>query len=205
MNAPTFASLARWHLSRLGTGTIAAPALGLLLGLIAAWSGTRENVAAAEVTAIGSALAIAFASSPSAALAVRSLFLFSAPLYGRELARALALAPCAVAALFPLAAWAGFSLLRQSHISVWLTPLLAVVLATLIALSATLRDRWRAALYRTLALSAAATLAITSLALHGSHRATATLALLTIIAGFFALRAFGETLARYDPLAETHT
>ncbi|MBD5633352.1 MAG: hypothetical protein IAI49_02635, partial [Candidatus Eremiobacteraeota bacterium] len=57
----------------------------------------------------------------------------------------------------------------------------------------------RAALYVGLAIAAAASLAIatTALPLHALPAAAA----LALVEGFFALRAFGETLARYDPIA----
>ena len=203
MNARTLTALARWHLGRLATfDALAACALGFLLGTLCAWSPFGERTAAALVALSGAVFAIAFASSPGAVRSARSLFLFSAPLYGRELARGLAIAPGLLAALFPLAAYAGWSLERQTHLSSWLLPVMCALVASLIALSATLRETWRAALYRALALCAAAGLAALSLLSRDDAASHVAVALLALPLGFFALRAFGETLARYDPLTE---
>jgi hypothetical protein len=203
LNARTLAALARWHLGCLGTiDAIAATLLGLLLGVVCAWSATDERTAAAEVACAGGTFAIAFASSPRATRAARSLFLFSAPLYGRELARGLALAPCLLATLFPLAACAGWSLQRATHASLWLLPLLAAIVAALVSLSATLRDAWRVVLYRALAFGSASCLAASSLLLGNDPASRIGLACAALTLGFFALRAFGETLARYDPVAD---
>lgn len=203
MNARTLTALARWHLGRLTTfDALAACALGFLLGVVCAWSPFGERTAVALVAFSGAVFAIAFASSPGAVRSTRSLFLFSAPLYGRELARGLAVAPCLLAVLFPLAACAGWSLERQTHASNWLLPLVCALVAALIALSATLRESWRAALYRTLALCTAAGLAALSLRSHDDAASHVAVALLALPLGFFALRAFGETLARYDPLTD---
>jgi hypothetical protein len=203
LNARTLAALARWHLGRLATfDAIAACALGFLLGVACAWSPFGERSAAALVAFSGAVFAIAFASSPGAVRSARSLFLFSAPLYGRELARGLALAPSLLALLFPLAACAGWSFARQLHPSDWLLPIVCALVATLIALSATLRETWRAALYRTLALCTAAALTALSLLARDDAASHVAVALLALPLGFFALRAFGETLARYDPLTD---
>lgn len=131
---------------------------------------------------------------------MRSLFLFSAPLYGRELARGLAPAPCLLAALFPLAACAGFALLREAGPAHWLPALLATVLAALVALSATLRDGWRAALYRGLAFASAVLLTAFYLIAGNGFWALVAITAIACAAGFAALRAFGETLARFDPI-----
>jgi hypothetical protein len=203
MSGPTLAALIRLHLARLGpNGAVLSTVLGFLIGNACAHLGVRESVAAVAVAASGSLLALAFASSRRAVRSVRSLFLFSAPLYGRQLARGLALVPCSLAALFPLAAWAGWAFTHEAHVATWLTPLLATTLAALVALSATLRDGWRAALYRTLAILSAALVAILALALNESAVAAGAAALAAVSAGFLALRAFGETIARYDFLGD---
>ena len=63
-------------------------------------------------------------------------------------------------------------------------------------------ETWRAALYRALALCAAAGLAALSLLSRDDAASHVAVALLALPRGFFALRAFGETLARYDPVTE---
>jgi len=193
MNLRVLVALGRWHLGRLGglPLLVATPFLGWLTGFVAA----RASVTAVDPARLDGALAIAAAvfavacaSSPAAARASRSLLLFSAPLYGRELARALCLVPCCLATIFAIAALAGAR-------SALLTPVVVAPIATLIVLSATLRDGWRARLYQLLALGSALLLTVLPSVLHW-------LAWLAVAAtlGFLALRALGETLARYDPL-----
>jgi hypothetical protein len=59
------------------------------------------------------------------------------------------------------------------------------------------RDGLRAALYVGIAIGAVATIALSALVPeHGLEIALA----VAFVEGFFALRAFGETLARYDPV-----
>ena len=121
-----------------------------------------------------------------------------APLFGRELARAKALVPC-VAALVATLLYRVAQLrarLADAPLTL-LIALAAVVAATLTALSATMRAAdTRAATY--------------SLSLrHGGRglracdtrraRMLAEFAFCAIVA-FFALRQYGETLARYDPV-----
>ncbi len=120
----------------------------------------------------------------------------SAPLFGRELARAKALIPC-VAVLFATVLYALTQLARGSPdapLTLLVVPP-AVVAATLVALSATTRAGWKRALYVLLACATAvAAYALAILA----GRIAAELALAAIVA-FLALRQYGETLARYDP------
>jgi hypothetical protein len=119
----------------------------------------------------------------------------SAPLYGRELARAKALVPC-VAAAFALAAFALAEALRGATDlpSTMLVALAALIAATLTALSATIRRGTSRVLY--VALAASACGAAYALAAHSLY---AELAFCAIVA-FFALRQYGEALARYDPI-----
>jgi hypothetical protein len=120
----------------------------------------------------------------------------SAPLFGRELARAKALVPC-VAVLVATLLFTSVQLARRSPDAV-LTLLVvapAVVAATLVTLSATLRAGWQRALYVLLA-SATALGAYALATVTGSLAAALALSLL---AAFLALRQYGETLARYDP------
>jgi hypothetical protein len=121
----------------------------------------------------------------------------SAPLFGRELARAKALVPC-LAALFATVLYAAAQFARGSdHASLTLivvTP--AVVAATLVTLSATMRGGWQRALY---VLLAGAT-ALTAYALATVAGSIAAELALCTLAAFFGLRQYGETLARYDPV-----
>jgi hypothetical protein len=200
----TLGALARWQLARAGFASVfAAPLAGFAFGLLLARTlpNLEARVAAAAIALAGAALAVAVASSRLAMRKSRNLLLFSLPLYGRELARGLALGPCALGALFPLAACAGWSLASARAIA-WPLPLEAATVATLIALSATLRDTWRVTLYRALACGSAALLCAASLVSDDGGASQAALALLAFALGFLALRAFGETLARYDPIAE---
>ncbi len=121
----------------------------------------------------------------------------SAPLFGRELARAKALVPCIAAALASLA-YAGASFARGNGDATRLfaVALAAVVVSTLIALSATLRNGSARVLYVALACIASLTayaLAIELNSLLGEFAFCA-------VASFLALRQYGETLARYDPV-----
>jgi hypothetical protein len=121
----------------------------------------------------------------------------SAPLFGRELARAKALVPC-VAAGLALLAYAGAALLRGTDgaplaLSIALP---AVMASTLVALSATIRRGAARFLY--VLLAAATSAAAYALAV-AARSILAELALCAIVA-FLALRQYGEALARYDPI-----
>lgn len=120
----------------------------------------------------------------------------SAPLYGRELARAKALVPCIAAVLAALAYAAAQALRDAPAVPVTLAiAVAAVAAATLIALSATIRRGAARVLYVGLA-------AATSGAAYALVAATGSilweLAFCAIVA-FCALRQYGEALARYDP------
>jgi len=120
-----------------------------------------------------------------------------APLFGRELARAKALVPC-VAAAFAALLFAGAQSLRDPG-GVPLTivvALAAVIAGTLTALSATIRHGASRALY--VAIAAAMSGIAYGLAA-GAHSVLAEVGFCAIVA-FFALRQYGEALARYDPI-----
>jgi hypothetical protein len=121
----------------------------------------------------------------------------SAPLFGRELARAKALVPC-IAALLATALFACTQFARGSPhgpATLLVVPP-AVVACTLTALSATTRRGATRALYVLLAcavMGGAYALAVIA------DNFLAELAFCVIVA-FFALRQYGETLARFDPI-----
>jgi hypothetical protein len=121
----------------------------------------------------------------------------SAPLYGRELARAKALAPCAVAALVCVVYWGAQSLagFPASALSFALA-LAAVIACTLVALSATLRAGSARLLYLALACATAAIAFALAFYAHSAIAEALFCGLISIV----ALRQYGEALARYDPV-----
>ena len=121
----------------------------------------------------------------------------SAPLFGRELARAKALVPC-VAAGLAVFAYAGAALTSGAAgtPAALLVTLPAVLASTLVALSATIRRGAARLLYVLLAVATSAAAYALAVA---ARSVLAELALCAIVA-FFALRQYGEALARYDPI-----
>lgn len=118
----------------------------------------------------------------------------SAPLYGRELARATALVPCIVVSAALAAFWIVASLYGPpSAIDVALAALCAYA-ATLAALCATVRRGIARTLYVAIACAISG-------AAFGLVQVSAAAALIfCAAAGFIALRQYGEALARYDPI-----
>jgi hypothetical protein len=121
----------------------------------------------------------------------------SAPLYGRELARAKALAPVAVATLVTLAYWGSQSLagFPASPLSFALA-LAAVIACTMVALSATLRTGMSRLFYVALACATGAI----AFALAFYARSAIAEVLFCVLVALVALRQYGESLARYDPV-----
>jgi hypothetical protein len=121
----------------------------------------------------------------------------SAPLFGRELARAKALAPC-IGAAFAAVIYAAASLGRGSHdaLLILVVTLGAVTCGTLVALSATIRRSWARALYILLAAAASAIAYVLAIV---AHQIIAEVAFCALVA-FAAIRQYGESLARYDPI-----
>jgi len=164
----------------------------VLLGALAA-SFDMEAVAPIIVYAY----CVIAATSAGLELRVRDLTYFTAPLYGRQLARAHALTATCVALAAP------FTIVAIAAIrhATWPWPhsvatLAGSIVAALVALSGTLRRGGAAMTYALLAVAAGAL--IMALAQAGVP-VYAWLAFAALL-GFLALRAFGETLARYDPL-----
>ena len=120
-----------------------------------------------------------------------------APLFGRQLARARALVPCAivVAATLAYVAASAFSGIIPSLATVAVT-IAAAVASTLIALSATIRAGAAQLLYVAMAVgSAAVAFTLASVA----HSLLGALGFCALVA-FLAVRQYGEALARYDPV-----
>ena len=120
----------------------------------------------------------------------------SAPLFGRELARAKALVPC-VAALLAALVYAGAQLLRGAPDTAptLLIALAAVLSTTLISLSATIRRGTARALYVVFRAASG-----TAYLLALEARSVLVEVAFCAIVAFFALRQYGEALARYDPI-----
>ncbi|MGZ3507941.1 MAG: hypothetical protein ACXWNJ_05985 [Vulcanimicrobiaceae bacterium] len=137
----------------------------------------------------------------------------SAPLYGRELARATALVPCIVVTIGSFVYWfvqfvTGFA----APPVFFLLAVAAVNASTLVALSATLRGGAARYLYIAFAWITAMisyVLAIyvdtlrpppRSLGHYTDILGVASELIFCAVIGFIALRQYGEALARYDPL-----
>jgi len=120
-----------------------------------------------------------------------------APLFGRELARAKAAAPCTTALLAVAAyCFAAEAAGMRGAAVVFVATAAAVVPAALTALSATLRSgsaRW---------LYVAAAIAVSAAAFFLAAIAGSTIGELAFAAvvSFVALRQYGEALARHDPI-----
>jgi hypothetical protein len=121
----------------------------------------------------------------------------SAPLFGRELARAKALVPCIVATAAVVAyAFAAEAAGSRDLAFTLLATFAAVIPTTLTALSATLRSGQPQRFYIALACAvSAAAFAIVSV----GHSLAGELAFAALVS-FLALRQYGEALARYDPV-----
>lgn len=150
--------------------------------------------------ALPAAAALAIGAAPlGATRGIRDLSYFALPLYGRQLARAQAIAPCAGALAVPLGFGLGAALLGKALPAEALVALcLAAAVTALIAVSAALREGPRAWLYILLAWSGGALITSATLATGLAGHLAPPLAALLL--GFIALRQFGETLARYDPV-----
>lgn len=129
----------------------------------------------------------------------------SAPLFGRELARAKAVAPAITAALAALVYWlAQFLSGFAAPPTFFILALASVLASTLVALNATLRSGAQRLLYVALAFATSAvayTLAVYADAVvtrAGDALGVATELAFCGVVGFVALRQYGEALARSD-------
>jgi hypothetical protein len=118
----------------------------------------------------------------------------SAPLYGRELARATALVPCIIVTAALTAYWIVAAV--YSHPSALYAALSvpALYAVTLVALCAGVRTGAARMLYIALACA----LAVVAFVLAWNWALASALG--CALAGFIALRQYGEALARYDPV-----
>ncbi len=130
-----------------------------------------------------------------------------APLFGRELARAKAVAPAIAASLAALCYWAAQFLSGFAAPPTFFTLALASVLAsTMVALNATIRSGGTRALYVALAFAttaisyALAVYADVATKRNDDAAAVASELVFCGVVGFIALRQYGEALARYDAL-----
>ena len=118
----------------------------------------------------------------------------SAPLYGRELARATALVPCIIVTFALAAYWSVAGSFSHPSPAYALLSLPAVYAVTLFALCGSVRNASARVLY-----TAIAALLTGSIFLVASVSAPICAAACAL-AGFIALRQYGEALARYDPV-----
>ncbi|HTV72135.1 MAG TPA: hypothetical protein VME66_00295 [Candidatus Acidoferrales bacterium] len=175
---------------------------------------TRIEIA--QICAIGAAFGLFFpttdmlatATLVSIAGATSSRFLrkefrnptvFAAPLYGRELARAEAIVPLLRTLAFTLALTTATTLRGHAPSpTAILVLILSGTVAALTALSGALRESWSEYLYMLLAISAGIVTALAS-GIGGYGTVLIPTAIAATI-GYISLRAFAETLARYDPI-----
>jgi hypothetical protein len=144
--------------------------------------------------------ALGAAAAAGSTLGVRDAVYFVAPLYGRQLARAHAVVALAGGWAFPVGALLGTLFRNTQPSGQFVVALLSgTAVAAVVALSATLRDGLMRRCYQ-VAGFVIGLVVIAPSAFDLPHASAATLAL-ALPLGFFALRAFGETLARYDPLS----
>jgi hypothetical protein len=118
----------------------------------------------------------------------------SAPLYGRELARATALVPCIMVTAALTAYWIVAAVYSHPSTLYAVLSVPALYAVTLVALCASVRTGAARMLY----IAIACAVAVIAFVL-ASNWALAS-ALACALAGFIALRQYGEALARYDPV-----
>jgi hypothetical protein len=171
--------------------------------LVAAIAGIFTKILAGPVfaVAIAAALAAATAAERTHAQSLRRVSFFAMPLFGRQLARAHAIAPLLLATSVPIGFAAGSALRHAEPGPELLVAIaLAAFVATLVAMSSAFRDGPSAWLYGV--GGALCGIAVTVPLLAELPHGAALTVIASVVAGVFALRAFGETLARYDPIAD---
>lgn len=118
----------------------------------------------------------------------------AAPLYGRELARATALVPCIIVSAGLFSYWILASVYTHPNAGTVALTACASYAATLIAMSATVRTGVARIVYVALACG------VSAIAFALTSRPIAVPLIFCIATGFIALRQYGESLARYDPI-----
>jgi hypothetical protein len=173
--------------------TVFAVCAASLLSALQLHSG--EAAQAIGATLFGSLIAISASLSQRGAQ-MRDLELCeqSAPLYGRELARAGALAPCITVTFSLFAYWLVALASPGTHFAGAAISIACANAVALVALCATLRSGTAQALY----IGVCAIIAVSAAGLHFAQPIGALA--LCVIAGFVALRQYGEALARFDPI-----
>ena len=180
------------------------PSAGLialaLLGFANALKPNGSQAAAVAATIVVAGVAIAVGTTLRRASIARTteLRLFAAPLYGKEVARAQALVPCAISLALPLVLLLAYRPGAPLGPNAIAGLALGLVAATLVALGGTLRVGRNRAIYVAAALALGCTIALTALVL-GRNGLLVGL-LVAVVVAYAALRAFGETLARFDPI-----
>ncbi len=205
-SAATFAIVA-------SRGRLLWPAAALLIAIsalagaaIQAVSPITTRIAANALVTALVAIAVAYANGTATRTDPFATVEEAAPLFGRQRARANAIVPGAVVVLCAVAQYLG-AMWRLSA-GFTLTPFIvdtAAALAALsIGLSVPVRSKWNRVLYALFALGAALLCAAFGSAVGNSTQsnlgAIAASSGVAAMIGFLALRQYGETLARYDPL-----
>jgi hypothetical protein len=192
MSARAALAITRRRLSSRALYDIAGTcAIGAALGFI---FHPTDVLAMATLVSIAGATASRFLRAE-----FRNPIVFAAPLYGRELARAEAIVPLLRTLAFALAlVIASATRGDASSAQTLLIVCLSGAVAALTALSGALRDGWNEYLYTLLAISTGIVTALSS-RIAGNGTVLAPIAIASLIA-YVALRAFAETLARYDPV-----
>ena len=184
-------AVVRVRLAREAPGVVVAVAACALAGYVERWSDPAAQLAGALI--FGGFVAIAAALVQHTAV-LRDLEIseWSAPFYGRQLARAGSAVPCIIASAACLAYWGILSFFTPPNWSAATLSLVAVDVAALLGMRAGMpgRARW-------LALGAAC--AMLAAAFFGAVFPLPATASIAATIGFFALRAYGEALRRYGP------
>lgn len=184
------------RLKKEGAAIVLAACACALLPFFQARDGTTPVAGAA---AFGTIIGIfsCFAQRGTGRLGELELCELSAPLFGRELARATALVPCTIVTIALCAYWLATVALGPTSFSAAVLSFFIANAATLVAICATVRRGFARVLYAVLACAVcAAGLVI--------EKASAVGALaFCVFVGFVALRQYGEALARYDPIAKS--
>jgi hypothetical protein len=181
-------------------GALHAAAYFALCAFIGFWSARPGAPIPDSIAPLSVALALGVAFTRHARRA-NFLAYAGAPFYGRQLARALAIAPSLVMLAAPLGFFAGAVLRGAVQDGALLAvSMAATIVTTLVALAACFRSGRSWGLYLALAFGAGLAV-ILALVVAPSPAAASPFAFATAgVIGYGALVSLSETLARYDPL-----